>query len=485
MKLFTACLATETNTFAPFVTGFPTFEITYVRRNGTHESPPNMAAQPLVRWRALAAVRGWDVVESLCAFAQPSGITLRHVYESYRDEILADLRTAMPVAAVLLNLHGAMVAEGYDDCEGDLLQHVRAIVGPDIPVGAELDLHCHLTQTMVEQATAIVIYKEYPHIDIAARADELFAIIEATLAGQIRPRMALYDCDMIGVFHTSPQPMRGFVDEITAMEGKDGVLSISIGHGFPWGDVPDMGSRILVVTDDRAAEGEALAADLGQRFYAMRQSTQPIYRSIDEAVEIVRSAEHGPVVLVDVADNAGGGAPNDSTFILRALLDAGMTSIGLAGLWDPIAVALAHEAGEGATLDMRIGGKMGPMSGDPLDLRVTVTRVIKSAWQSFGTPPDVARQSMGDAAALCAGETEVIVNSIRGQNFNPDAFTNLGVDPTTKQVLIVKSMQHFYAGYAPIAAQIVYVAAPGALNPDFTQVHYQRARRDIWPMNEQ
>ncbi len=484
MKFFTAGLATETNTFSPFVTGFRTFETTYVRRGGAHDDPPSLFAAPLVRWRALAAERGWTVAESLCAFAQPAGVTLRRVYEAYRDEILADLRAAMPVDAVLLNLHGAMIADGYDDCEGDLLTHVRALVGPDTPVGAELDLHCHLTATMVEQADVLVTYKEYPHVDAVERAEDLFAIIAAMMDDQVRPRMALYDCGMIGVYHTSQQPMRDFVDEIAAMEGENGVLSISIAHGFPWGDVPDMGSRVLVVTDDRPAEGETLAAELGRRFYAMRHETQPAYKSIEQALEIVRAADEGPVVLADVADNAGGGAPNDSTFLLRALLDAGMDDVGLACLWDPVAAALALEAGEGASLEMRIGGKMGPTSGDPLDLRVTVTKTVPDAWQSFGQPPNLTRMGMGDAAALRAGELEIVVNSTRTQTFNQDAFTNLGIDPTAKRVLIVKSMQHFYASFAPIAAQIVYVAAPGALVPDFTAIPYRRARQDIWPMRE-
>ncbi len=483
MKLFIACLGTETNTFSPFVTGYRTFEETYVARGGNHGATPNMFALPLVRWRELAVAKNWEVVESLCAFATPAGLTLRHVYEGYRDEILADLQAAMPVDAVLLSLHGAMVADGYEDCEGDLIAAIRRIVGPDVPIGGELDLHCHLTEQMVEAATVLVAYKEYPHTDYLARADELFALIAATLAGEVKPHMALYDCAMIGVFHTSRQPMRQFVDDMIALESQDAVLSVSLGHGFPWGDVAEMGTRVLVVTDDQPALAASLAADLGRQIFDLRAVIQPDYKSMAEAIELVRAADRGPIVLADVADNAGGGAPNDSTFLLRALLDANLNNIAVAAIWDPVTVMLAMEAGEGARLPMRIGGKVGPMSGPPLDLTVTVTKIVADATQTFGLPPDTNEWRMGASVALRTDEgAELVVNTLRTQTFNPDAFTNLGIDPTAKQALIVKSMQHFYAGFAPIAAEILYVGTPGALVTDFAQLPYQRARRTLWPI---
>lgn len=484
MKIFIASLGTETNTFSPFLTGLRNFSETYLVRGGNHGDKPFIFAIPLVVWRRRAAERGWSVVESLCTFAQPAGITLRSVYESLRDEILADLKAAMPVDMVLLSMHGAMVAYGYDDCEGDLLAKVREIVGPDVPVGAELDLHCHLTQTMIENATAIITFKEYPHIDFAPRAKELFQIIAAAAEGKVRPCMALYDCNMIGVYPTTAQPMRGFVDRLKEMEGKDGVLSISVGHGFPWGDVPDMGTRVLVVTDNRPQHGAALAESLGQQFFGMREQIQPSYLTIAQALDRVLATEEGTVVLADGSDNAGGGAPSDSTFIIQALLERGVENAAVACVWDPIAVQLAMEAGEGAQFDLRLGGKMGPMSGDPLDLRVTVRKVVPDAMQSFGHGPDKAQSRLGDAVALNANSIDIVVNSVRTQPFSPEVFTNLGIDPAQKRVLVVKSMQHFYAGFAPIAAEILYVAAPGALTPDFKALPYQKVKRNMWPLSE-
>lgn len=480
MRVFIAGFGTETNTFSPFVTGYANFEQTGIYRGGNYDrATPPFFAVPNAVWRRRAEERGWESVESLATFAQPAGVTLRGVYEGFRDEILADLRAAMPVDMALINMHGAMVAEGYDDCEGDLLARVRAVVGPGVPVGAELDLHCHLTRLMVESADAIITYKEYPHTDIPERAEELFTIVAGAAEGRLRPHTALYDCAMIGVFHTSREPMRSLVAEITALEGQDGVLSVSIGHGFPWGDVPDMGTRVLVVTDGRPEHGAAVAERVGRRVVELREALQPDYKSIDEALDMALAAGRGPVVLADVSDNAGGGAPNDSTFVLRRILERGISGAAVACIWDPVAVALAMEAGEGASFAMRVGGKMGPMSGDPLDLRVTVTKLVPNATQTaFGLVP----APLGDAAALHCDGVDIVVNSKRGQTLGADAFSNLGIDPAARRILVVKSMQHFYAGFAPIAAQVIYVAAPGALVPDLAAIPYTRVSPRLWPL---
>jgi microcystin degradation protein MlrC len=477
-------LGTETNTFSPFLTGFANFEETFLVRNGEHGDTPSAFALPLVRWRDLARAQGWTVIESLATFAMPAGLTLRPVYERYRDEILDDLRAALPVDMVFLNMHGAMVADGYDDCEGDLTAQVRALVGPDVPIGVELDLHCHLTQLLVDNADAVVTYKEYPHTDQPERAEELFAIIAGAAQGSLRPVTALADCGpngMIGVFHTTREPIRGFVTRMTGLEGRDGVLSVSLGHGFPWGDVADMGARVLVVTDGRPEQGAALAHQLADEFYALRDTAQPRFLGLDEALNLAAAVPRRPVVLADVADNAGGGAPNDSTFFLRRMLDLGIGNAAIGCIWDPIVVDIAKEIGEGVETDLRIGGKMGPMSGDPVDLRVRIGKIALNATQRFGQ----GSSNLGDSVALHGPNgIDIVLTSHRTQTFSPHVFTNVGIDPKQKQILVVKSMQHFYAGFAPIAAEIRHVAAPGALVPDFSLLPYQKARRAMWPMGD-
>ena len=235
MRAFTASLATETNTFAPMPTGLASFHQDGYFPAGTYPAAPSLFAGPLWAARQRAREHGWQLIEGLVASAQPSGITTRLAYETLRDELLADLRAAMPVDMVLLGLHGAMVADGYDDCEGDLLARVRRIVGPTVVVGAELDPHNHLSAAMVAHADLLISFKHYPHTDVLERAFELVDLCAAQVAGRSLPVASVVDCGMVAVLHTTREPALGFVGRLQAMEGQGGVLSISVTHGFPWG----------------------------------------------------------------------------------------------------------------------------------------------------------------------------------------------------------------------------------------------------------
>ena len=481
-KIFTATLGTETNTFSSLPTGLRMFEETCLFRKASYGERVPMFGTPLAVWRRRAEARGWTVIESLCAFAQPAGKTVKKVYEDFRDEIVADLKAALPVDAVLLSLHGAMVAEGYDDAEGDLLAHVRRVVGPDVPIGVELDLHANVGPLKLDNASWIILFKEYPHIDVRDRAEEVFTVLEAVFDRGARPVMGWYDCRTVGLFHTTRQPMRGFVDKCTSLEGKDGILSVSVIHGFPWADCPDMGSKLLVVADGDKAKAERLASELGREFYAMRRETEPPYTTLDQA--LARAASHNlpkPLVIADVSDNAGGGAASDSTFILQAMLDRGIKSGAIAMFWDPMAVRVGFEVGEGAEVDVRLGGKLGKMSGPALDLRAKVIGLQRDATtHGFGN----TRVPVGDMAAFEVDGIAIVCNTLRAQCKSVDAFTNVGVDPSARKVVVVKSMQHFHAEYAPVASEILYVAVPGAVAPDFRSMSYTKAPRKQWPFVE-
>jgi drug/metabolite transporter (DMT)-like permease len=211
--------------------------------------------------------------------------------------------------------------------------------------------------------------------------------------------MSVFDCRMIGTFPTTRQPMRGFVDKIKALEGKDRVLSISVAHCFPYADVPEIGTKIVVVTDDRADFGARLAETLGRELYAMRGKTAPPYLSIDDGItKALANNQAKPVVCADPADNAGGGAPSDSTQLLRRMIERGVEDAAIGPIWDPIAVRFCFGAGEGARLRLRFGGKTAPSSGQPIDAEVEVIRTVHDAQQSFGN----ATVNMGDAASIRA-----------------------------------------------------------------------------------
>lgn len=475
MKLFMASLATETNSFSPIPTGWSAYKGTLYAKDASR-ADIGLFSSALGVWRRRAEALGWTVAEGLSTFAEPAGPTVRAVYEAMRDDILADLKAAMPVDVALLSMHGAMIAEGYEDCEGDLLTRVRAIVGPGAAVGLEIDPHCHLTEAMLAAATAIVCYKEYPHIDIRERAADLFAICADAAAGRTRPVMRDYDCRMMAMYHTPFEPVRAYVDRMSAMEGKDGVLSVSLAHGFPWGDTPRVGTRVLVITDGDADLAASRARALGRELWEMRGQLR-VYPDMETAIDRALGIRDGLVVLADFADNAGGGAPSDSTFVLRAALARGLRDIAFGIFWDPVLTGMCLDAGIGAEMDVRIGGKIGPMSGDPVDLRVTVRGVRRDAVQHLGG----AALPAGDCVWLEADGVHILVNTLRTQTFHPEIFAQAGLDLTKMRIVVVKSSQHFYDGFAPIAAEVIHMATPGAITPDFTIIPYTRRDANYWP----
>ncbi len=477
MRLFMAMLYTETNTFSDIPAGWAAFREGGYSRNHASADPQSPLGVLLAEWRRLAEADGCTIIEGPAAMAQPSGRTVRPVYEALREQILDDVRAALPLDIALFNLHGSMAAEGYDDCEGDLLAAVRAIVGPDTIIGAELDLHCNVSDAMLTATDALIAYKEYPHIDELERARELYALCRDAAAGRVTPRTGSFDCRMISLWRTTEEPMRGFVQRMQALEGHDGVLSVSFGHGFPWSDVADVTSRIWVITDGDQAKADRLARELALEIYALREETRPVSLDIDTALERAAACP-GLVVLADVADNPGGGAASDSTFILQACLDRELRGVAIGCLWDPQAVTLCQEAGVGARFNLRIGGKMGPASGMPIDLPVTVRAIqpdhAQTGFAGVHTP-------MGPSAWIAAQGIDIVLNSRREQIFSPDAFTSIGIDLAARRIVVVKSTQHFHAAFAAIADTVLYVATPGAIAPDFTAIPYSKRDASFWP----
>ena len=186
-----------------------------------------------------------------------------------------------------------------------------------------------------------------------------------------------------------------------------------------------------------------------------------------------------PAVISDTWDNPGGGVAGDGTVILRRLIERGVQRVGVATIWDPMAVTFCHAAGEGARLRLRFGGKAGAEAGEPIDADVEVLRAVDEAWQSFGP----SRVTLGRSALvrIAGTEIDIILNTNRTQTFEPDVFTNLGVDPLSKEVLLIKSTNHFYAGFAPIAAEIIYVSAPTSYPVNPAATSYTKLSRPIWP----
>ncbi|OHV78502.1 M81 family metallopeptidase [Ensifer sp. LCM 4579] len=479
MRIFTAALATETNTFSPICIDRRAFEASLYAPPGKHPETPTLCTAPITVGRRVAAEKGWHLIEGTAAWADPAGLVNRATYEMLRGEILGQLRAAQPVDAVVLGLHGAMVADGYEDTEGDLLARVREIVGPDVLVCAELDPHSHLTAKRIAAADFFVFFKEFPHTDFVDRAEDLWRIAVDTLEGRMRPVMSVFDCRMIDVFPTSREPMRSFVDKLIRIENEDpDVLSLSVVHGFMAGDVPEMGTKMVVVTNARLDKGQELARNLGLELFAKRGMFRMPEIDARQAVAEAIAAPVGPVVIADMWDNPGGGTAGDATVVLQELLASGVTDAAIGTIWDPMAVQICMAAGEGAEIPLRFGAKSAPGTGDPIDGIVSIMRLVRNAEMRFGE----SLAPFGDAAHIRYRGIDIILNSTRAQGFDPSLFSVMGIDPRSKKILVIKSTNHFYASFSKIAAKILYCSAGSPYPNDPTRTPYRHAPRDIWPI---
>jgi microcystin degradation protein MlrC len=282
---------------------------------------------------------------------------------------------------------------------------------------------------------------------------------------------------MVGFYPTTAEPMASLLQEFFAAEKQPGVLSVSFAHGVPWADMQDVGSKMLVIADGDERLAFETAQRLGNRIYAARDALLPRYPKIEAAIDQALG-QSGLIVLADTADNPGGGAPGDDTRLLAALRARKLDRIAIGCFWDPVLASICAEAGVGARLAMRLGGKCGPTSGTPLDLVGTV-RAVDAAHSQGGLGP--SRSPMGLSVWIEADGIDIVVCSRRQQTFSPDAFTGLGIDLTSKRIVAVKSSQHFHALFAPIADAIVQVATPGTLQMDFASMPYTKRDANYFP----
>lgn len=482
MNIFLAGFAHETSAFSPIPTDGRSFEefIAY-RPPANRIDDEGLALNGYGDFARAAMEAGDSVFASSYFWAQPSGPCGRRDYEALRDEVLADLARAGTVDMVLLFLHGAQMAEGYSDCEGDLLARIRAVVGPEVFVGALLDLHANVTETMLTAANALLACREYPHTDFGERAVELFRLGRRCREQDLAPRCSFERLPMLGMFYTTEPQMTAANAAGRSLEAQPGVLGVSLIHGFLWADMAEMGAGVLTVTDGERPNLAPAIRAVARQFFDARGETRAMRIDVATALDRVEAAGPGaPFVIADACDNPGGGAGSDSTFILEAILARGLTGYALALLWDPMALRFAEAAGEGARLRLRLGGKTGPEAGRPLDVTARVLAVRSGLVQSgigFTAPA-------GTAAALEIAGNIVIVNDVRGQVFSPTCFTDLGIDPAAQRALVVKSTQHFRAQFESLARTILYCETPGALALDLDPTRYANLRRPVWPLDD-
>jgi microcystin degradation protein MlrC len=432
-----------------------------------------------------------DLIPTTYGQAVPGGRVTRDAFETIRDEIVEGVRAAMPVDGVLLGIHGAMALEHNDDGEGPLITAIREVVGPDIPIVAPLDLHTNLSEEMMEEATAFIGYKHYPHIDTAETGAAAMKILIRTIRGEITPVMAHVKVPVIApnqsMVTTWQSPLKKAIDRAREIEREPGVIAATVLGGFPFSDVPYTSVATIVVTDNDRPLAQRYANELAQICWDLRADFTIQPTPISDAIAEAMSGEPGSVyVLADISDSGASGTAGDGTAVLKGLLEAKARSAAVAQIMDREAVEACISAGVGNMVTLAVGGKHDGLHGDPVEVTGMVRLIHEGRFEMGGVMGKGTRSSRGKTVVLeidGPGGIELQLTELRGHPNDLNFFRAFGIEPTERRIIVLKSAAHFRAAFEPIATKVIEVDAPGISSPRLDTFKYEKLRRPIYPLD--
>lgn len=425
-----------------------------------------------------------EAVPIFAARALPYGTVTEETYASLKARLLSELRAAGPLDGLLLAPHGATVSAAVPDVDGDWLSAVRSEVGPRMPIISTADPHGNLSPQMVAAVDALIAYRTNPHLDQRARGVEAAALMARTLAGDVRPVVAAAFPPMIMNIDrqcTDEEPCRSFCGRVDEMRRRPGVLSASLFLGFPYADVHEMGSALVVVADGDRSLAEQTAREFGQELWERRHE---FVAQLVDAESAVRQAAAmpGPVCLLDMGDNVGGGSAADGTTLAHVLhrLRPGPAFICL---YDPAAVRTCDDAGAGRERELSVGGHTDTLHGDPLTARFRIEKVCDGRFEE----PEARHGGMRHfdqgrtAIVRTDGGLTVMLTSRRMVPFSLHQLTDLGLDPRRFQFIVAKGVNAPLAAYRKVCPNIIRVNTPGATTADLSRLTFFRRRRPMFP----
>lgn len=485
MRIAIGEFAHETNTFCPGLTEVDAFQRRHWLKGEEIPAYHRGVRDDLGGMIAAGERLGIEIIPTFATSTEPSATISRRAYDAIRDELLTAIQTAGPVDAICLALHGAGTAEGIDDIEGQILTELRELIGTDLPVVVTLDLHGHTTPAMVEHANALLYCHEYPHIDGVDRGHEAIELAVKIVRGEVQPVMYLASLPlMLPPSTTMTGPAQVINQRCKEWEAKPGVIDCAFTHGFPHTDVSIVATSVLATTDGDAALAQEAAEDVARLILETRNDFLQHLPGADDAIAQALTAEKRPVIVAEVSDNPGGGAPGDGTHLLRALLAANEPETCFGFIADPETARQAHQAGVGATIDVRLGAKTDDLHGTPIETSAYVKGLTDGRFR-YTTPMGAGRQvDLGQMTRLVIGNVDVLVSTVRTQTLDSEVFLLNGIDVTRYRIVALKSQQHFRAGFVHLAGTIIRCDTPGLTTSNLAQLPYQRITRPLWPLDE-
>ncbi len=428
-----------------------------------------------------------EAVPIFAGRALPFGTIEADAFDSLMHMMLEELGFAGRLDGLLVAPHGATVSESYPDADGEWLSRVRKVVGPQTPIIGTLDPHGNLSQRMVDATDALVSYRTNPHVDQEQRGLEAAEIMVRTLEGRITPvQAACFPSVAINIERqcTSESPCRELASQFEAVRGRQGVLAASLMLGFPYADVAEMGSSSLVVTDGDVVLARQLADELGQQIVDRRKELAGTFLSVEDGVK--RGAQlPGPVCLLDMGDNVGGGAPGDGTWLANELQRTG-TGPAFVCIDDPITVRDAEAKGQGNSGTFSIGGRSGDLHGAPLVGSFTVSQLADGKYSESEVRHGGFTEFDQGRTAILTDENglTVMVTSKRSLPFSIKQLTAFGLDPQRFQIIVAKGVNAPLAAYRPVCLSILRVNTRGVTVADMTQLNYRHRRRPMFPFED-
>ncbi|EGL83836.1 Microcystin LR degradation protein MlrC [Caldalkalibacillus thermarum TA2.A1] len=485
MRIVIGQIAHETNTFSNVKTDKTLFE-KWEWDTGNeiikkHRNVRDYVGGMIARSEEL----GLELIPVFSAFAYPSGLITRETYQEMKSELIKGIQVAGSIDAVCLALHGAGVVEGIEDLEGDLLSEVRQIVGKDIPIVCTLDLHANVTHKMVTHANVLLGVNFYPHTDSYERGVEAIDIAFQMVEGKISPVMSLVKLPLMIPTSTTNLPPAKDINEICwAFEKHPEVLDCTFFHGFPYTDILEVGVSVLTITNGNFNLAKQISEKVANQIWEKRSSFFPKvpdpYEGLKRSNQIMRK----PVIINETSDNPGGGTPGDGTHLLRAMLDMKLDKACYAFIYDPEVAEIAHKAGVGQTIDIKLGGKTDSLHGEPISASAYVKCLTDGQFYQSSPMWQGLKVNLGKSARLLIDKIDVIVCSVKSQVLDEQIFLLHGINVEDYNIVALKSSQHFRAAFEPIAAEIITVDSPGLSSFQLENFSYQKIFRPMYPFDK-
>ena len=440
-----------------------------------------------------ARAYGWSVTHVLSAHAQPGGPVTREAFDALTAPIIAAVQAHKgPLHGVLLGLHGAMVPDFCDDGEGEVLRRLRAVLGHHIPIGITLDPHANVSRAMCDLAQIIVSFKTYPHTDMRVAARHAADILQRTMLGEIHPMTLRVTRPMLEEANggrTDVGPMLPRLERARAYEQQADVFAVSINGAFPNADIAEVGTSVTVTAQGDMARHTAFASELADDIWAHRLEAINQYHTVAQAAALCKAYlagnKKGPIIVADYADNPGGGTYGDSTALLAALLDAGVSDACFGPMVDPATVAQLQGHAPGDCVQIQLGGKTDPRFGG-IPLALTCTLVSLHATGNYigsGAMIGGLHRSWGPTAVVRVDGIEILVVSIRAQMLDLQQFLAFGIEPEQKRIVALKSMQHFRAAFEPIAGEVIVCDSGALCTVDYAVLPFAKVPRPVFPLD--